>query len=85
MTYSTGRYLTQMNCDWTGKLQVILLSTERNCPRALFGGSNRDAFWASEGKIHERECVKEFFCKLTGWHLATSLQINFFTDSFQGF
>ena len=50
-----------MNRDWTGKLQVILLSAERNCTRTLFGGSNRDAFWENEGKIHEREYVKEFF------------------------
>ena len=50
-----------MNRDWTGKLQVILLSAERNCTRTLFGGSNRDAFWENEGKIYERECVKEFF------------------------
>ena len=28
---------------------------------------------------------KSFFRKLTGWHLATSLQINFFTDNFQKF
>ena len=28
---------------------------------------------------------KTFFSKLSGWHLATSQQINFFTDSFQGF
>ena len=47
-----------MNRDWTGKLQVILLSAERNCTRTLFGGSNRDAFWENEGKIHEIECVK---------------------------
>ena len=35
------------------------------------------------------KCVREgvwksFFRKIAGWHLATSLQINFFTDSFQG-
>ena len=47
--------------------------------------SNRDAFWENEGKIHEKGCVKEFFRKLAGWHLATSLQINFFTDNFEGF
>ena len=50
-----------MNSDWTGKLQVILLSAERNCTRTLFGGRNRDASLENEGKIHERECVKEFF------------------------
>ena len=38
-----------------------------------------------EGKIHERGCVKEFFRKLPVWYLVTSLQINFFTCSFQGF
>ena len=30
-------------------------------------------------------CVKEFFYKSAGWHLATSLRINFFTDIFQVF
>ena len=53
-----------MNCDWTGKLQAILLSAERNCARTLskpLRKSNRDAFWENEGKIHERRCVKEFF------------------------
>ena len=34
-----------------------------------------------KGKIHEGRCVKEFFRSLAGWHLATSLQINFFTDT----
>ena len=28
---------------------------------------------------------KSFFRKLADWHLAASLQINFFTDSFQGY
>ena len=36
-------------------------------------------------KIRENGFVKAFFCKLAGWHLPTSLQINFLTDSFQGF
>ena len=52
-----------MNSDWTGKIQVILLSGERNCAhfQNLLGRSNRYAFWENEGKIHERECVKGFF------------------------
>ena len=50
-----------MNRDWTGKLQVILLSAERNCTRTLSGRSNGDAFRENEGKILERECVKESF------------------------
>ena len=62
-----------MNRDWTGKSQVILLSAERNCACTLFGRSNRDVFWENEGKIDEREYVKEIFCKLAGWHLTTSL------------
>ena len=49
-----------MNRDWTGKLQVIILSTEINCTRTHFGGSNWDAFLENEDKIHERECLKEF-------------------------
>ena len=28
---------------------------------------------------------KSFSCKLAGWHLATSLEIDFFTDNFEGF
>ena len=35
--------------------------------------------------VHEKGCVKEWFCKLTAWHLSTSLQINFFADNFEGF
>ena len=50
-----------MNRDWTCKLQAIILSTEINCTGTLFGGSNRDAFLENEDKIHERECLKEFF------------------------
>ena len=50
-----------MNRDWIGKLKVTLVSAERNCTHTLFGASNRDAFWENEGKIHEGECVKEFF------------------------
>ena len=50
-----------MNRDWAGKLEVIILSAERNCARTLFGGSNRDALWENEGKIRERKYVKEFF------------------------
>ena len=54
MAYST----VKMNRKLTGKLQVILLSAERNC----------------KGKICERKCVKEvFFRKLASRHLATSL------------
>ena len=55
-----------MNRDWTGKLHIILLSTERNCTPTLFRRSNRDAFWENEDKIHERECVgkKVFFVNL---------------------
>ena len=49
-----------MNRDWTGKLEVILRSAERNCTCTLFGESNRDVFWENEGKIHESECVKKF-------------------------
>ena len=29
-------------------------------------------------------CERDFFGKLAGWHLATSLRINFLTNSFQG-
>ena len=55
-----------MNRDWTGKLRVMLLSAERNCTRStLFGGSNRDASWENEGKIHEKKmCKRVFFVNL---------------------
>ena len=36
-------------------------------------------------KYVEENVLKSSFRKLAGWHLETSLQINFFTDSFQGF
>ena len=29
--------------------------------QSLFERSNRDAFWETEGKMHEGECVKEVF------------------------
>ena len=44
--------------------------------QSLFGRSNRDVFLENEGKIYR---------ELADWHLATSLRINLFTDSFQGF
>ena len=62
-------------------LQEILLSQFQS----LFGRSNRDALLENEGKIYEGRYGKGFFRKLAGWHLATSLQINLFTDNFQGF
>ena len=45
---------------------------------------NCNAFLKNEGKIHGAGYVGEFFCKLPGWHLATSLRINLFTYDFQG-
>ena len=65
-----------MNRDWTGELQVIILSAEINYISALFRGSNWDAFLENEDKIHERECLKKFFLYK---------QINYFRESFQGF
>ena len=68
--YSTWKKLTWMNCNWTGRLQVTLLSTWHLYFlkeivlahfHSLFKGSNLDAFWENKGKIHERGCVKEFF------------------------
>ena len=38
-----------------------------------------------KAKFMKRICERVFFGKLAGWHLATSLEINFFTDNFQGF
>ena len=36
-------------------------------------------------KCMNQDVWKSLICKLAGWHLETSLQINFFADSFQGF
>ena len=42
-------------------------------------------------KTHKGVFANEFMCervsfrKLTDWHFATLLRINFFTDNFQGF
>ena len=68
--YSTWKKLTWMNRNWTGRLQVTLLSTWHLYFlkeivlahfHSFFKGSNLDAFWENKGKIHERGCVKEFF------------------------
>ena len=53
--------------------------------QSLFGKSNRGAFLENEGKIHEGGYVEEFFHKLAGCYLATSLQSKLFTENFQGF
>ena len=54
--------------------------------KSLLGRSNRDTFSENEGKNYMKEDTwKSFFSKLAGWHLATSVQINLFTDNFQGF
>ena len=57
-----------MNRNSTGKLQVTLLFAYISWKKTVlaqfksrFGRSNRDAFLASEGKIHEGGFVKEFF------------------------
>ena len=38
-----------------------------------------------KAKYMKRNVRKSFFCELVGWHLAASLQINLFAESFQGF
>ena len=56
-----------MNRDWTCKIQVTLLSAERNCAGTLskhLWRSNRDGLWENDDKIHERGHVKEFFVNL---------------------
>ena len=50
-----------MNRDWTGKLQVILLSAEKIVLAHSSEEVNRDAFWENEAKIHERECIERVF------------------------
>ena len=42
-------------------------------------------FEKMKAKYMMEDVWKSFFRKILGWHLATSLQINFFTNSFQGF
>ena len=81
---STWRKLTWMNCNWTGKLQVTLLSAhisrKKLCSetsQSLFGRSNCDVFWENEGNMHVGGCVIEVFlltCRLApaSRHLATS-------------
>ena len=60
-----------MNCNWTGKLQVTLLSAhisrKKLCSetsQSLFGRSNCDVFWENEGNMHVGGCVIE----VAGWH-----------------
>ena len=56
-----------MNCNGTGKLQVILLfsdiSWKKFCSHTfkVFRRSNRDAFLENEGKIYEERYVKKSF------------------------
>ena len=38
-----------------------------------------------KAKYMKEDVWKSFIRKLADWYLATSLQINVFTDSFQGF
>ena len=38
-----------------------------------------------KAKYTKEDVWKSFFCKLLGWHLATSVRINFFTENFQRF
>ena len=62
----------------------MLIFPEINFAAHFQNRSNRDAFLESEGKIHEGGHVKEFFCKLAGWPLTTSLRVNLFKGNFQG-
>ena len=78
MPYSTWSWRR-----WTVIEQILMKEIMLAHFQSLFERSNRDAFWENESKIHEGRCVKEFFHKLAGEHLATSLQINFFTDNLQ--
>ena len=50
-----------MNRDWTGKLQVILLSAEKIVLAHSSEEVNRDAFWENEAKTHESECIERVF------------------------
>ena len=81
-----------MNPNWTGKLQVTLIfayiSCKKFCSHTLKVSSEEVivmASWKMKAKHMKEDMWKRFFRKLAGWHLATSLWINLFTDNFQGF
>ena len=81
-----------MNPNWTGKLQVTLIfayiSWKKFCSHTLKASSEEVivmASWKMKAKHMKEDMWKRFFRKLAGWHLATSLWINLFTDNFPGF
>ena len=88
-------YMKKANLDnrnWTSKIQVILLfvfvSWKKECSRNFKTFSEEVILMRCEKM--KRKKIKEymwksFYCKLAGWVLPNLLQINFFTDNFQGF
>ena len=74
---------------WTGKSQITLLSAYIPWKKLCFSKPLQkkwDAILRKWRQIYMKEDVwKKFSRKLACWHLATSLQINFFIDNFQGF
>ena len=78
-----------MNHDWTGKLQNTIFRWKKLCSQT-FKATLEEVILMHSEKMkakHMKEDVRKsfFFRNIVGWHLGTSLQINFFTDSFQGF
>ena len=95
MPYPTWRKLIWVNRNWTGKLQVTPLkllsayiSWKKLCLRT-FKASWEEVIWMCYEKM-KAKYIKEdvwkrfFFREVAGCHLATSLQINFFTKEFPG-
>ena len=87
---STWRKLTSMNRNWTGTLQVTLLSTyisrKKLCAQTFKASSEEVILMYSE-KMKSKSMKKDVNLQLApaSGHLATSQQINSFTNSFLGF
>ena len=76
------------NSDSDLFLWDIYISWKKLCSRTFKASSEEVIEMRSQKmkpKYLKEDMWKSFFCKLTGWHLATLLQINFFTYTFQGF
>ena len=74
------------------KLQVTLLSAyiswKKLCSHTFKASSEEVIAVHSEkmkAKYIKKDVWNSFFRKLSAWHLATLLQINFFIDNFQRF
>ena len=89
-TFSINKGL--MNRNWVGKLQVTLIfgyiSWKKECLHSFKTSLEEVTMMCSEkmkAKYLKKVCVKVCVKGLADWPLTTSLRINFFMDSFQGF